>query len=110
MIFSLILGAILGAISVIFILENTSLVTITFLSWQFDGSLALVLLLTMLSGVVITLLLLLPSFIRDTFYLSTIQKQKREADDELAEARLKLANAEAASQANKTLIVEKTST
>ncbi|MCR4275776.1 MAG: LapA family protein [Candidatus Parcubacteria bacterium] len=93
MIFSLIFGVILGALSVIFILENTSIVTITFLSWQFDGSLALILMLTLISGIFITLLLLLPSYIRDTFYLSALEKHKKGIDGELVETKRKLADA-----------------
>lgn len=106
MIISLIFGVILGVVSVIFIAGNTSLVTVTFMSWQFDGSLALVLVLTLLCGIFITLLFLLPSLIRDTFYLSTIQKQKREVDDELAGTRIKLSDALTSSQVSKTVIVE----
>ena len=92
MIFSLIFGVILGALSVIFILENTSIVTITFLSWQFEGSLALILMLTLVSGIIITLLLLLPSYIRDTFYLSALEKHKNGIDGELVETKRKLAD------------------
>src|SRR5579863_6356673 len=75
MIFFLILGVILGAAAVFFIAQNTVLVTVTFLSWQFESSLAAVLLLTIICGAVITLLILLPSLMRDTFYLSRLKKQ-----------------------------------
>lgn len=90
MIFPLILGVLLGALSVVFIAQNTLLVTITFLPWQFEGSLAVILLLTILCGVVITLLFLLPTLINDTFYLSAIKKQKKEVEDELITTKLKL--------------------
>ena len=74
MIFSLFLGVILGGIAVLFILQNVSVVTITFLYWQFNGSMALVLLLALVVGSIITLLFLLPSLIRDMFYLSALKK------------------------------------
>lgn len=84
MIISLIIGVILGAVSVFFILQNVAPVTVTFLAWHVHGSLAVVLLAAMASGVLVTLLLLLPSFIKDDLYLSVLIKQKQELEDELA--------------------------
>ncbi len=93
MIFSLILGAILGGVSVVFILQNTALITVSFLSWQFEGSLALILLLTIICGVLITLLFLMPSLIKETFYVSRIRKQHRTLEDELAATKRQLSEA-----------------
>jgi uncharacterized integral membrane protein len=91
MILSLILGVILGAVSVIFITQNVTIVTVTFLTWQIEGSLALVLLLTLLCGIVITLLLILPSLIKDTFYVSALKKEKKVLEDELTKTKGELA-------------------
>lgn len=91
MIISLILGVILGAISVIFISQNITIVTVSFLTWQMEGSLALVLLLTLLCGIIITLLLILPSLIKDTFYLSALKKEKKGLEDELTKTKNELA-------------------
>lgn len=77
------LGAILGAVSVVFILQNTSLVTVTFLSWQFEGSLAPILFLTIACGVLITLLLILPSVFKESLYLSRMKKRMKQLEDEL---------------------------
>ncbi len=87
MILSLIVGIILGAVSVIFALENVATVTVTLLNWQASAPLALVLLGSMLCGVIVTLLILLPSVIRDELYLSSVKRQKKEAEDELARHR-----------------------
>lgn len=84
MIISLIVGIILGAVSVFFILQNVVPVTVTFLAWHLNGSLSLVLLAAMATGVLITLLMLLPSFIKDDMYVSVLKKQKKELEDELA--------------------------
>ncbi|HTR18946.1 MAG TPA: LapA family protein [Candidatus Paceibacterota bacterium] len=84
MLFSFIIGIILGAIAVIFAFQNVAVVTVSFFTWQLTGSLAIVILGTLLCGIVLTLLFLLPSVIRDEFYLATIKRQKREAEDELA--------------------------
>ena len=107
MIFSLVLGILLGAVSVIFALQNISIITVTFLDWQVVGSLSLVLLLAILCGIVMTLLVLLPSLIRGDFYLSTLKKQKKEVEDQLAAA--KHAHIEATVRAEKVAATEKIS-
>ena len=88
MILSLLLGVAIGAVSVIFALQNISVVTVTFMSWQITAPLALVLLGSILSGVVVMLLVLLPSVIRDEMYLSALKRQKKEAEEELARYRM----------------------
>ena len=88
MIFSLVVGILLGALSVIFALQNVAMVTITFMAWNVTAPLALVLLGSMLSGVIITLLVSLPSLIRDDMYVSVLRKQKKELEEELARYRI----------------------
>lgn len=85
MIFFLLVGIMLGAVSVIFILQNSVPITVTFFAWQISGSLSLVLFSAVMTGVAVALLVLLPSFIKDDMYLSVIKKQKRELEEELAE-------------------------
>lgn len=92
MIFSLVVGILLGALSVLFVTQNVGMVTITFLDWQMTGSLAIVLFLAIVGGVLMTLLVLLPSLIRGDFYLSTIKKEKRELEEELAKTKKTLAD------------------
>ncbi len=93
MLLSLILGMLVGAISVVFILQNITVVTVSFFTWQMTGSLAVILFLAMLGGIVMTLLLILPSLIKDEFYLSAIKKHKKELEDELAQSKVALAAA-----------------
>ena len=87
MIFFLLVGAILGALSVIFVLQNIVPITVTFLSWQIEGSLAVVLFLAMMSGVFVALLLILPGLIRDEFRYSKLRQEKKEVEDELTTTR-----------------------
>lgn len=87
MIFLLIIGMALGAVSVLFIIQNTSIITVSFLSWQMEGSLALILFLAVTSGAMIILLVLFPSFISDAIELSAMRKQKRTLEKELAETK-----------------------
>jgi uncharacterized integral membrane protein len=108
MIISLILGVVLGAVAVIFVLQNTAAVTVSFITWHLTGSLALVLLATLITGVVITLLMILPGLIRDDFRLSALKKQKKEVDEELARTKQVLADANARTPGTQTITVEKT--
>lgn len=87
MILFIFLGAILGALSVIFVLQNIIPITVTFLTWHIEGSLAVVLFIALLVGVTIALLMLLPSLIRDEYRYSQIKKQKKEIENELMTTR-----------------------
>jgi uncharacterized integral membrane protein len=84
MIFSLLAGIVLGALAVLFILQNVAIVTVTFLGWHFTASLALVLLTTLLVGLISALLILVPSLLRDLMYLSALKREKKALEDELA--------------------------
>ena len=68
---------------VIFALQNIELVTVTFFAWQFEGSLALILLLTTLVGVVLTTLLLLPSTVIGHFKYKKLKRINTGLEDEL---------------------------
>ena|SRR3989344_6565019 len=87
MVIFLILGVLVGAISVVFVLQNITPVTVSFFTWHMDGSLAVILFLAFASGVLMTLLFLLPSFIRDEWRYSRLRKRTRSLEDELAQAK-----------------------
>lgn len=90
MLFFLILGVALGAVSIIFILQNVEPVTVAFFSYQLTGSMALILFLALFSGIVITVLMLLPGFISDEFRVSRLKRLNKDLEDELADARRRL--------------------
>ncbi len=75
MIIFLILGLILGALSVVFALQNVVPITITFFVWQVEGSLALILLLALLTGVIICGLLSIPEVIRNHLRFKAMRKE-----------------------------------
>lgn len=91
MIFFLILGVVLGAVSIIFILQNAVPVTVSFFAYQINGSLALVLFVALFAGIVITVLMLLPGFISDEFRVARLKRLNKDLEDELADARRRLA-------------------
>ena len=98
MVFSLIFGVILGGMSVVFALQNSAAVTVQFMGDDIPAPLALVLLGTILSGVLMTLFVLMPSLIRDEMYLKAIKRQKRELEDEYAKYRTSRAESEMTSE------------
>ncbi len=83
MIILFIVGLLLGAVSVIFALQNIAVITVTFFSWQLTGSLALILLLAIASGVCITTFLLLPEFISNYFKYRALIKENEKVREEL---------------------------
>lgn len=60
----LILGLLLALLIAIFIFQNPSPVIVHLFTWQFEGSLALLLLLTFILGIIISLLVAIPLVIR----------------------------------------------
>lgn len=84
MLFSLVLGIVLGALSVVFALQNVTVVTVSFFAWQVTAPLALILLGTILSAVVVVLLVLLPSLIKEAAYVRALRQQMREVEDEFS--------------------------
>jgi uncharacterized integral membrane protein len=83
MIFSLILGIVLGAVTVIFALQNVDVVTLKFFSWQFDGSLALIVLVAAAMGVITSLLIVLPESIGNFFRYRKLVKSNANLEEEL---------------------------
>lgn len=99
----LILGALLGAVSVIFVLQNITPITVSFFAWQIEGSLAIILFLALLSGMFITLLMFLPGFIRDEFRFSALKKQNKDLENELTATKKELADVSARTPAAPTM-------
>lgn len=77
MIMLLPLGFILGALAIIFILQNNTLVQLSFLGLQFESSLAIVVFIAILSGVLFALLLSLPGAIGNMVHLQSLKKENR---------------------------------
>lgn len=75
MLFTLIIGFVLGAAAIVFVLQNTAIVALTFLSWQFEASLALLVIISILVGFILTLLIMLPGSIGNSFKMRRLRKQ-----------------------------------
>lgn len=83
----LILGAIIGSLSVVFVAQNTTPISVTFLSWQIEGSLAIILTITFVGGVLMTALFSIPGLISDWIESARLRRRIRSLEDELAETK-----------------------
>ena len=83
MIILFILGLLLGGISVIFALQNVLVVTVTFFDWQLTGPLSVILISAIISGILMTLLLLLPESISSYFKSRSSKKEIERLREEI---------------------------
>lgn len=90
----LIVALLIAVIAVIFALQNTMTVTISFLAWEITGSLSLVLLITLAIGAVIGLLVLTPSAIKHTITLSNNRKRIGALEKQVEEQKVRIADLE----------------
>lgn len=95
----LILALVIAVIAVIFALQNTAAVSVSFFVWQFNQSLALVLLLAAFVGVIIGLLTILPGSIKTRWQLAARNKKIASLEKEIEELKQKLTSAEQRLQA-----------
>lgn len=83
----LILGAVIGALSVVFFLQNTALISVMFLSFEIESSLAIILAAAFIGGILTTVLLSLPSLISDWLEGARLQRRIRQLENELFESK-----------------------
>lgn len=96
MIISLITGLLIGAAAVVFALQNIFTVTVTFLGWELTASLAVLIILAVVVGALITALLTIPGAIKNSFVISVLKKENKKLHEE-HNASLKQQNATIAS-------------
>ena len=83
MIILFIIGLLLGAVAVVFSLQNIDIITVTFFSWHLTGSLALILFLTLIVGILVSILLILPESINNYFRYKKLKKENDGLGEEL---------------------------
>ena len=88
-----IIGIILGAAVVIFALQNLAPVMVTFLGWSFEGSIALIVILSLFAGIVISLLFSLSSFIKGMITESKLKGHNEALRKELDQHKVMLEDA-----------------
>jgi putative membrane protein len=83
MITFILLGLVLGAIVIIFALQNSVTITVSFLVWQFEGPLTFILLAAVASGLLISSFLSLPDYFRQALRISKLKNKNIDLQDTL---------------------------
>ncbi len=83
MILLFIIGLFLGAVAVMFALQNVMVVTVTFFQWHITSSLAVIFIAAMLGGILFTLLLVLPESVSSYFKSKRLKKEILGLQEEL---------------------------
>jgi uncharacterized integral membrane protein len=78
----LLIALVIAIIAVIFALQNMAAVTISFLFWSIKGSLALVLLVSLTAGVLISSLVSIPGFIGGKWTTSSQRRKLANIENE----------------------------
>lgn len=86
----LILALLIMIVAVVFALQNTAPVVVSFFFWKFQGSLALVLLFALLTGALVSILLSVPGFARNRWSIASMRKKIASLETSLNEARGKI--------------------
>lgn len=89
---SLIFGLVLGAAFVVFALQNTQMLMVTFLGWGFEGSVAVIVIAAMLAGIIVSLLLSIPSMINSMVKESRLKGHNEALRQDLQDHKVALEN------------------
>ncbi len=88
------IALLIAILAVIFALQNLAVVTVSFLFWSIQGSQALVLLVTLAAGVLISLLASLPGLVRGKWSTASQRKKLAALEAERNNFRQRAATAE----------------
>lgn len=80
------IALILALLVTVFAVQNNQQSTISFLFWSIEGSLALVLMITLVLGIVIGVLLMAPGSVRNRLQIGGLQRSVRSLEQENAAA------------------------
>jgi uncharacterized integral membrane protein len=94
MLIFLIFSLVISVLAVIFALQNTAQVMVTFFAWKLQGSLALILLGTLITGAIASYFAQVPGIIKDKWRLRSDRKRITEMEATLTVTRQKLEETE----------------
>jgi uncharacterized integral membrane protein len=81
MIISLILTIVVAIVAVLFSLQNTQVVHVTFFGYSYQGAIGVFLLVALAVGVMLGVLLMVPSLLRRDFALGRHRRRMEELED-----------------------------
>ncbi len=83
----LIFSLIIAALATIFAVQNATPTTVTFFIWEFEGSLALILLIALIAGALISLFASMPALIKNKLAVSSLNKKLTKSETEIQKAK-----------------------
>ncbi len=90
----LLFSLVIAVLAIVFALQNAAVVTIIFLAWRFDGSLALVILVALGVGALVSLLASLPSLARGSWTIASQKRKVKQLESQITDYQKQLAQAE----------------
>ena len=99
--FFLFIALVIAALAILFAAQNNDPAIVTFLFWEFESSLALILVLSLLAGALISFFVSLPTNLKVRWALRNQKKKNNELEKSLQEQNQRLLELEAASNAEK---------
>jgi uncharacterized integral membrane protein len=81
--FAVLWAILLAVAAVSFAVQNTDLVAVSFFKWTFQGSLALILLVTFLCGFLASLLFSIPSFLKYRLQISAERHRAKQLESQI---------------------------
>lgn len=82
----LIFGLAIAFLAILFAIQNTEVVSISFLFWETEGSLALILFIALAAGALITYLVTAPGQVRRRMNISSQRKQITDLERQLSDS------------------------
>lgn len=79
----LIFSLIIAALATIFAVQNAAPITVNFLVWEFEGSLALILLIALIAGAMISFFASLPALIKGKLTVKNLNKKLTKSETEI---------------------------
>jgi uncharacterized integral membrane protein len=95
----LVFSLIIAFFAIIFAIQNTEVISIRFLIWETEGSLALILFISLVAGALISYLATAPAQIRQRRTISSQRKEISEIESRLNSTQAELEQLQAAAQA-----------
>ena len=92
----LLISFVIAVLGIVFALQNAVPVTLAFLVWRIDSSLALVLLLALAAGVLVSFLATLPSLLKGGWTISGQKRQIKRLEAQITDYQTQLAEKEQA--------------
>ncbi|MCW6036722.1 LapA family protein [Spirulina subsalsa FACHB-351] len=90
----LIVGFIIASLTLIFVLQNPDYVAINFITWEGETPLALLLVITLASGVIIGLICAIPTLFAKNTQIARQKRENKEIQEQFLEAKTKIESQE----------------